>query len=393
MERRQFVAALGTMATGSLVGCSMPFQSAELTDPRLVTNDTSYGSEPAVDVVVQNTGGQEGTFNGTVRVTNDTVEFSQEVSVTVPPGENATVRTDPVDVPAAGAYEFALVGRPPSATQPEEGTVRPQVLHRSNLVVSPDTLQAGESVTVADRLRVAVDSCSVQDTVFVATGGEPSGVFRAPTGAALGLYRITIENVSTESLQWDPQQALQVPGGDIYSNGAVGQVADAGPALSRPRTLDPSATVSGHVVAKLPKAVATDTPALAIDANPQTETPEYRWQFPNASADGLAEVTLDDVSAPDSATAGEGYPITLTFSNSGDGTGTGRAVLQYKTAGGWQTVGEWTLLESAESPLVETEVPPGETVTTTVTNTPAEGVSRTVSYRALPTGTTWKTSF
>lgn len=393
MDRRQYLAAMGTLSIGGLAGCSMPFQSAELTDPHLVTNDSSYGSQPSVGVVVQNTGGQEGTFNGTVQVTNETVDFSQEVSVTVPPGENATVWTDPVDVPAAGAYEFALVGRPPSATQPEEGTVRPAVLYRSNLVVSPASLQAGESVTIADRLRVTVESCSVQDSVFVATGGEPSGVFRAPTGAALGLYRITIENVSTEFIQWDPQKALQISGGDIYANGAVGRVANAGPTLSRPHSLDPSATISGHVVAKLPEAVATGTPAIAINATPQTDTPEYRWEFPGSSVDGLAEVTLDDVSAPDSATAGEGYPITLTFSNSGDGTGIGRAILQNKTAGGWLTDGEWTLLGTVASPLVEAEVPPGETVTTTVTNTPAEGVSRTVSYRALPTGTTWQTSF
>ncbi|MFW6436755.1 MAG: hypothetical protein ACOCYZ_03895 [Halococcoides sp.] len=392
MKRREFIASIGTVAVGATAGCSM-FRSPELSRPRVIDASGRYGSDTTVTLEIENTGGQSGSFNGTLRAVNGSVDASQNVSAVVPPGENATFESDPIDVPGAGDYEIVVEG-PPSNDSADDGTPTPVDLTRTTLTVDPGILDAGESLTVDDSLRVTVEDCSIQDSVFVGEGdGAPSDVFFAPSGAALGLFEVSVENASTDRQAWRPSERIVVPGGEIYSAGTVGGVSGAGPNIADDHTLDPSTVLDGYVLAKLPREIVTERPSIGIQTAPSTERPEYLWSFEDAAVDGLAEVRLDDVTAPETATSGEDYSITLSFENTGDAPGTGRAVLQYYDEGGLFSTGEWTALSTVDDPAVELDVPPGETASTTVSNQPPERFDGTFRYRVLPSGTEWTTEF
>jgi hypothetical protein len=383
--------------TGSsaIAGCGE--SSPELSGPTLNNpSPVTYGSDFSLSVIVENTGGKDGKFRATLESQDDRIDFSKNISITVPADDTTEVTTEPITPPEAGEYTFVLSGE--GAVTTETGTEATesesdQLLASTTVTVVVKEVSPGTGVKLNDDLLVTVHDVQVAKSVFTAndgataTGGDgPSGVFDAPTGNVFVVYRLTVENVGTRPAIWGPA-FVSVEGGQLYGEN-VPTVADAGDQLNTRRELPAADSVSGYLFAQFPTdAAATGTP-LTAQVGGGSAAPEYRWPFTADSARGFPDFTLTSVTAPQEAQLEQPYEIELTIANIGDGTGTVKAILQYK--GGLSS--GWTNLGSASpSPVIREEIPAGEERTVTVTNaSSAEGEHE---YRATPFEETWTTTF
>jgi uncharacterized membrane protein len=202
-----------TVAVGSLTGSftvtapPVPPEPAEFIYSNLQVSPQSVqaGEPVTVTVTVTNTGGQSGTDSVELKVDGVTTETK---SVTLNPGQSTTV-TWTLSRTTVGTYAVAVgsltgsftVTAPPVPPEPAEFIY-------SNLQVSPQSVQAGEPVTVTvtvtntggqsgtDSVELKVDGVTTETKSVTLNAGASSTVTWTVTTAYAGTYTVAVGSLT-----------------------------------------------------------------------------------------------------------------------------------------------------------------------------------------------------
>lgn len=314
------------------------FSNAALEGPQNVT----VGEDFTLPFSVANSGGQNGTFNGTLTVAEGSASFNRSVAIEgVQPGSTANESVGPINISSADNYTLAM-----------EGT---NTTHE--LQVNPIEKQPGSSIT-ANNLKVTVQGIRLTPALFYAVdvglaandGTEPA-LLSAGSGKMLCVIRIGLENVGTDQARFAIPSAsgnifsgssggsaavLTLPNGTLYTglpnDRVLGQMQGVeGDPLTNVQ-LNAGQTKSGWLIAQLPRSAASKTVRVGYQGNAKNSPPETIWPFPpkNGSKRPLPKFTLDAFEMPDTARLGGQDSYTIRVSNTGDGAGTYRSVTQFK---------------------------------------------------------------
>ena len=411
-DRRTYLTGASALLSTAVAGCSGlgssggpstgdgegsdPTESAtgpaEFDDVSLdVPASPSIRSEFTVTVSTRNSGGEPGTFSDTLSVTEGNSTFQREVEIAdVEPG--ATGTTDvPVTFQYADEYVLAL------DSADAQATVTPSALTRG----------LGESLDVGESLRITFDEVTFEQTVPVRAGqygyyvdSDGNGVFEAPTDRILALVRFSIENIGTSADSLD-FASVSGPNDNVYTS--IGEsditavdvddpflfdsVDGYGDDSTRYVEVQPSQTHSGWVLAQFPRSDARSEIALQFQADAEGTPPEAT--FVHSAGDDQFDFPmyrLDDIQA-ESLGSDDGYEVSATVTNTGDGSGTFDGVLQ------WQGQGDamrWLEDTNATDGSVTVELAPDESQEISITTNRSED---TYTYRLAPFSETIELDF
>jgi hypothetical protein len=415
MNRRQLLLTSSSGLAAALAGCSAlsggdggtetatptptptgppAFEEVSLSAPESVT----VGSEFTLTVSATNTGGETGTYEGTVRLAGSEEEDSSpsfEESVTIEEIAPTDTGEATVTVPAfevVDDYEFTLADADASVA------VRPE----------PVTAAVGETLSVGDDLSVTVDDVSVRESVFTLTT-RSSGLstvdeiasFGAPSGDVLAIVTVTAENTGTEATS-AASGTIGIGDGEWYGSGGGAPGAILGRSDDRFTNgglpeIDPSESVTGYFVAQIPRETARGTIEVTGQLDGQGTLPERVWTVePDGDERALPQLTLESVEAPETAPLGRDYEITVTVANEGDAPGTLRSVVQWDDDGSWAQLRAATSRAdlSADRPtggVIRREVDAGGTAEITLTSFSV--YNQQYSYRIQPFAEEWQIGF
>ena len=304
------------------------FSEVALDGPANATVDESVN----LSLSVANTGGENGTFAGTLTVKQGANSFNKSVEVgNVAPGKSKNITIDSVNFSAADDYTVGFSSY--DATH--------------SVTVDPVVRQLGESYTFTNDLKVTVESIDFQPALFYTEEAgflqneEQTALLSAGSEKMLAIVRVSVENVGTDSQRFNTSSdndstIIGLEDGTWYEgiNGTSLNVANniEGSPLDSP-TLDAGGQTSGWLLGQLPREAATGTVGVIRQRNGEKTPPEVRWEAPpeDGSSRSLPQFSVESFEIPDQAKISEGVPYSVTISNQGDGAGTFRGLLRFFT--------------------------------------------------------------
>ena len=313
------------------------FSNVMLQGPQNVT----VGEDFALPVSVVNSGGQNGTFSGTVTVAEGSSSFNRSVTIeSVQPGSTANTSVGPLNISSTDNYTLAIKGT--------------NTTHE--IQVNPVEKQPGESIT-ANNLKVSVQGIRLTPALFYAvdlgygTDETGAGLLSAGSENILCVIQFSLENVGTNQATFTVPNAsdrlfsgdssgstttVTLPEGTFYTElpnggdlGAIQEVKD-DPLMNV--QLNAGQSKNGWLVAQLPRSAASKTVRVGYQGDSKDSPPETIWPFPpeSGSKRSLPQFSLDGFEVPDTAQLGRKNSYTIRVSNTGDGPGTYRSVTQFK---------------------------------------------------------------
>ena len=304
------------------------FSEVALDGPANATVDESVN----LSLSVANTGGENGTFAGTLTVKQGANSFNKSVEVgNVAPGKSKNITIDSVNFSAADDYTVGFSSY--DATH--------------SVTVDPVVRQLGESYTFTNDLKVTVESIDFQPALFYTEEGdfqqneEQTALLSAGSEKTLAIVRVSVENVGTDSQRFNTgsdsdSTIIGLEEGTWYEgiNGTPLNMANniEGSPLDSP-SLDAGGQTSGWLLGQLPREAATGTVGVIRQRNGGNTPPEVRWEVPpeDGSSRPLPQFSVESFELPDQAKISEGVPYSVTISNQGDGAGTFRGLLRFFT--------------------------------------------------------------
>ena len=335
------------------------FARATLTGPSEITLDQSF--RLALDVT--NIGGQSGSLNTTVNVTEGKSNLSRPLQRdSINPGESITVRTDPIQFNAADSYTFNVGASTVSHT----------------VTVRPKTGNLGTSFNLTETLQATVTNIAFQPAIhYSASSSEQTRLQQAPSNSLLAIIRVDVENVGSESASIAPG-SFQVADGEVYRTLDGGTSLSAAHINSTPLTdlqLSPGEQRTGWVLAQVPRSTARQTVTTIYQRDATATPPDILWTAPpnRGGTRSLPQFSLANFTLPNTAMLRQDANATLAVSNDGNQTRTFRGMVEYRSdnSSDWQA-----------SHPINTTVAPGETARQNVTiNSTSNG---SVAYRVAP---------
>lgn len=259
-------------------------------------------------------------------------------------------------------------GGPAGGDGQSGGTPSPSEPTQTATETAPEYETAvGEPVEVEDGLWLTVEDVTFQEMLFVHLDFQdyPGQVAMADDGNIFALYSVSVKNEGSRANSFDGD-VLTVPNGELDSPLTNAVIYDVGPLFNNPPMVDEGETEEGVVLAQLPKEAAATSAPLALQLDSDTDAPEHQWSFAADSPRSFPELELRSIDPPETAQAGQSFEIDVTVANTGEAAGVMKLLLEYLASG----AGGWEPLTTAEpSPLIEEEVPAGEEMTISVSNT------------------------
>lgn len=291
-------------------------------------SNATVGENVTIPVSVANGGGRNGSFTGTLRVTEGKSNTSTSVTIEdIGPGEVAETNDSSLQFAAADTYTLTLDGTDATHT----------------VTVDPITKQPGGSLAVSDRLTVAVKSVQFAPSLFfTSTQGFSSnkrpGLVFASSGNVLTFVRMNVENTGTGSATFDPTTIAPVKGSYFDSlpgsqSGGLSAISNVGGSpLSRPIRLSAGEQTSGWLLAQVPRSTARKVFSVAYQVDGQKTPPDVVWRFsPNAGSQRqFPSFSLQSFSMPNQVDVGVDSQYSFTVKNTGNGGGVFRAVSQFR---------------------------------------------------------------
>lgn len=317
------------------------FSNVALQGPQNVT----AGEDFTLPVSVANSGGQNGTFSGTLTVAEGSSSFNRSVTVEgVQPGSTANTSVGPLNISSTDNYTLAI-----------EGT---DTTHK--IQVNPVEKQPGGTIT-ANNLKIGVQGIRLAPALFYSvdmgygTDETGTGLLSAGSGKILCVIQVTLENVGTNQAGFtipklynpdssglfsddsdNPPALMTLPKGTFYTElpggGNLGRIQGV---KGKPLTdvqLNAGQSRSGWLVAQLPRSAASKAVRVGYQEDAKNTPPETVWPFPpkSGSSRTLPKFSLDTFKVPDKAQLGRKNTYTITVSNTGNGPGTYRSITQFK---------------------------------------------------------------
>jgi len=388
-------AATDADSTTDTSGGPSSFESISLTAPDTVT----VGSELSLTVAATNTGGETGSYDGTVRLATGSDESADsgdtpfETSFTidsVAPGETGETEITAPAFDVVDDYAFEIVDTDASVT------VRPD----------PETVAVGETLALGSDLAVTVDDVSIQESVFYGTvrssglsTSDEISAFGAPSDHVLAVVTVTAENTGTETAA-AASGTIDIRDGEWYGSGGPGAIlgrSDERFTDGGLPEIDPSESVTGYFLAQVPRETARGTIEITGQVDDTGTLPERVWTAaPEGEARALSKLTVESVDAPETTPLGRNYEITVTVANEGNGTGTLRSVVQWDADRGWAQLTAATSradldVDRSTGGVISRDIEPG--ASTEITLESISVYNRQYTYRLAPFGEEWQIEF
>ncbi|MGN8216733.1 hypothetical protein ACTG0T_00040 [Halococcus morrhuae DSM 1307] len=378
-NRRQFLAAGTTAGLALLAGCgsttgsnnttatstSTPipttsgpaqFGRAALLGPSTVT----LGKPFRLTLEVTNVGGETGTLNTDIHVTDGRSTIDQPIKRTIDPGERVKIQTDPVQFDIADSYTFDVGISKVSHT----------------VSVQPKTAAYGTTFDLSDTLKGTAKSIEFRPAILYSpAGGSQTLLEQASSNQLLAVTRVDLENAGS--------QPASIGGEFELKNGELRQTLGSTTPLSaakiegKPLTslrLSPGQQRSGWLLGEIPRSKARKAVSVVYQRDTSETPPELEWtSTPKQGTRELPQFAIESFQLPKRVTQGENATANVTIANKGNSTRTFRGLIESRTgnSGNWGGVAPITA-----------QVRPGQSIQRNVTiNSSADG---TISYRLAP---------
>ena len=372
------------------------FADATIGGPTNVT----VGEEFELPVSVANTGGQNGTFSGTLTVAEGSSSFNRSVTIEgVEPGGTGNSTVGPLNITSADNYTLALKGSDTTHT----------------LQVAPAQQQPGKAVT-AKNVKVTVRNLLFTPALFHSLGTystntspDTKGLLSASSEKILCVIELTLENVGTNQAEFTipdlynsnssgvlsdnsgPPPMLTLPKGSFYTelpNASVSLEEVEGVKGSPLNSVQLSAgqTKSGWLVAQLPRSAASKAVEVGLQGDAKGTPPEAIWEFApkGGSTRQLPNFTLQKFNVPSKVPLGSQKSYTIQVKNTGDAAGMYRGITELNGPDS----NDWAPFAKQKA-----QIPPGQSKTFThQINVPDPALGQ-AQFRLQPYGKTASLTF
>lgn len=322
-------------------GGQASFDKVNLTGPENATVDEAFN----LSLSVTNSGGENGTFNGTVTVDADQDQnqdqdsnHTQKVEIEdVAPNQSGTADVGPFNFSTAANYTISIDGQ--------------QVNH--SISAEPITLSRGDSHPFKNGIRATVESVSFQPAIHYdlsPSNGQKQqaevGLFQAKSDQILMVTQVSLENTGNSEAVFTPQppsngsdsgsntddaSVYPAQGSVVTSFGNVGLEAtkeiDGDPIIETP--LSAGEKRSGWLLSQVPRKAAAGSISLIHQRDAADGPAEVAWKIPpkQGSKRSLPQFTLEKFKMESPREITDGAAYTVTVKNEGDGPGTFRGLL------------------------------------------------------------------